>query len=392
MFTMVVLALLLTGRPLFAQEFEKADMLLYRYLESGAAKLMEQIDRDYPDSPHSWFCNAYEMIGVNNDRARELSEAMIEDHPYFAPGYLALGTVLSVGFDDHRKAISQFELAIEMDGEMKVAMKKKCIAHLILREFDDAIRAIDQLMEDDMGNAVYWILNGVAHFGEGDMEILLSSFEIGLQMDFKSLAAVFMPVAQEAVDKAIELAPENIIYLFGRGYARLTSGKYRQASEDFTRAIEMVPGNADFFKYSGSCKLFLEDGEGAQSDLNIALGVNPEDPEIYYYLGVLMNDVLDDPSRAAEYLNNAVELDAQNAGYYYERARSYYKMLNYQAAGDDINRALQYNHRKGDYYALRGNIKQQLGNPSGDFCEDYRKAEEWGTTYNLKRIINRSCR
>jgi len=163
------------------------------------------------------------------------------------------------------------------------------------------------------------------------------------------------------------------------------------SSTDFTRAIELVPGSSDFFKYSGASKLYLNDAEGAQKDLNIALGSNPDDPEIYYYLGVLMNDVKEQPSRAYEYLNLAIELDEQNPDYYYERSKSAYEMMDYQAALDDINMTLSYNHRKGDFYALRGHIKIKLGNPSEDFCQDYHKAVEWGTSYNLKRILRKSC-
>ena len=154
----------------------------------------------------------------------------------------------------------------------------------------------------------------------------------------------------------------------------------------------MVPGSSDFYKYSGACKLYLDDGEGAQRDLNIALGSNPDDPEIYYYLGVLMNDVLDQPSTAYEYMSNAIELDDQNADYYYERARSSFDMLNFQAARDDINIALQQNHRQGDFYALRGQIKMELDDSQADFCQDFQKALEWGTSYNLTRTIKKACK
>ncbi len=137
--------------------------------------------------------------------------------------------------------------------------------------------------------------------------------------------------------------------------------------------------------------MMYDDFEGGQKDLNVALSVNPDDPEIYYYLGVLMNDHIKQSAMAREYLNNAIGLDENNALYFYERSKASYRMMDYEGARDDINKALQIDHRKGDFYAQRGNVKMKLGSKTDDFCADFNKALEWGTTYNLKRIMKKSC-
>ena len=237
-----------------------------------------------------------------------------------------------------------------------------------------------------------FIIRGIASQGLGMQEDFLADFEIGLQIDYKALASIFSSRVSQAIDNAIALAPDNIIYIYARGFANFANSHYRQALADFIKAIEMVPGSSDFYKYSGACQLYLDNGEGAQKDLNIALGSNPDDPEIYYYLGVLMNDILNQPSTAHEYMNNAIELDDQNPGYYYERARASYGMLNYQAAKDDINMALLKDQTIGDYYALRGQIKMKLDDSPDDFCQDFRQALDRGTSYNLKRIMKKACK
>jgi tetratricopeptide (TPR) repeat protein len=204
--------------------------------------------------------------------------------------------------------------------------------------------------------------------------------------------SICLDIAGDAVNKAIEMAPENANYYFARGYAHFKHENYRTALADFTIAVNMVSGSSDFRKYAGATKIFLEDVDGAQTDLNIALGINPDDPEIYYYLGILMNDIEEQSSKAFEYFDLAIGLDATNPTYFYERSKSSFNLMDYQSARDDINMALYLDHHSGDYYALRGEIKMKMETPATDFCYDFKRAMEWGTTYNLKRIMKKSCR
>jgi tetratricopeptide (TPR) repeat protein len=95
---------------------------------------------------------------------------------------------------------------------------------------------------------------------------------------------------------------------------------------------------------------------------------------------------------AQEYMNLAIELDENKALYYYERSKAGHKMMNHDEALEDINRAIQLDHSYGDFYALSGNIKMKIGNPAEKFCPDFRKAIEWGTTYNLKRAMKKTCK
>jgi tetratricopeptide (TPR) repeat protein len=259
-----------------------------------------------------------------------------------------------------------------------------------LKEFQGAREDFNQAIKLRRGYALGYILRGVANYSLGDTDAMLADLEIGLQLDFKALAKV-LDIAGDAVNKAIDMAPENVNYYFSRGYAHFTDQNYRPALADFTTAVNAVSGSSDFLKYSGATKVYLEDAAGAQTDLNHALGINPDDPEIYYYLGILMNDIEEQPSRAFEYFSLAIEQEDTNPLYFYQRSKSSYNLLDYQSARDDINMALYLDHHSGDFYALRGQIKMKMGNPAADFCYDFKRALEWGTTNNLKRIMKKSC-
>ncbi len=366
------------------------EILLERYLATGDNETKEQIKERYPGSAYHHFCNTYELLHVNNQKAKELAEALIRDHPDFALGYFALGTIYGNGLMQYSTAIIQFNKSIDLDSLFIRSWTNRGMAKIKLKDYQGAKEDFNKAVKLKRGYALGYILRGVANYWLDDDDAMLADFEIGLQLDFKALSSV-LGIAGVAVDEAIERAPENVNYYYARGYAHFANKNYRTALDDFTKTLEMVSGSSEFHKYAGASKVYMADTEGAQVDLNIALGINPDDPDIYYYLGILMNDHQDQPSRAYEYFNHAIELDDKNPLYYFERSKSSYNLMDYPTARDDVNTALYLNHYNGDFYALRGYIKMKMGSPSPDYCHDFNQAEEWGNTYNLKRIMKKSC-
>ena len=387
-----LLFFILTIFPAIYLSADDPDQLLQWYIETGSNEYAEKIREQYPESPHEKFCNAWEYLNANNAIARELAGELVKDHPDFAPAYFALGSILAIGYREYSEAVSMFDRSIELDPGCIYSYRNWGIAKIGLEDYTGAKEDFEHLMKLKRGYAEGFLLRGVANHGLGDEEAMKADFEIGLQLDFQSLSRIPGDLAEEAMDEAIESAPDNAIYYYARGYASFVKGNYRSAGTDFGKCIELVPGSSDFYKYSGASKMQYDDFKGGQKDLNYALSANPDDPETYYFLGILMNDFLKQPTMAREYMNLAIGLDESNELYYYERAKAAFRMMDYEEARNDINRALLLDYRKGDFYALRGNIKMKTGTPPEDYCPDYAKAVEWGTTYNLKRVMKKSCR
>ncbi len=367
------------------------EILLEHYLETSDIESLEAIKEQFPESAYHHFCDSYELLHVNDQKAKELAEALIREHPDFALGYFALGTIYGNGLGQYSTAIIQFNKSIDLDPEFSRSWLNRGITKIGLKDFQGAREDFNQAVTLKRGFALGYILRGVANYELEDTDAMMSDLEIGLQLDFKALADV-LDIAGNAVSKAIEMAPENVNYYFARGYAHFAAENYRPALSDFTTTVNMVSGSSEFLKYAGATKVFLEDTEGAQTDLNIALGINPDDPDIYYYLGILMIDYEEQFSRAYEYFDLAIGQDDSQPVYFYQRSRASYNLMDYQTARDDINMALYLDHHSGDCYALRGQIKMKMGSPDSDFCYDFKRALEWGTTYNLKRIMKKTCK
>ena len=390
--TASLLGYILLQFPILAHS-QKSDpeVLLDRYLESNDIESREAIKEQFPESAFHHFCDSYELLHVNDQKAKELAEALIREHPEFALGYFALGTIYGNGLGQYSTAIIQFNKSIELDPEFSRSWLNRGIAKMGMKDYQGAWEDFNYAIVLKREYALGCILRGVASYKLDDTDAMLSDLEIGLQLDFKALSNV-LDLAGDAVSMAIEKAPQNVNYYFARGYAHFDHKHYRPALEDFSRVLNMVTGNSEFLKYAGATKVFLEDAEGAQTDLNIALGINPDDPEIYYYLGILMSNVKEQPARAFEYFHLAIELEDANPLYFYHRSKASYDLMDYQSARDDINMALYLDHHSGDCYALRGHIKMKMGSPVKDICHDFLRAEEWGTSYNLKRIMKKTCR
>lgn len=366
------------------------EIMLEHYLEKKDIESREAIKEQFPESAYHHFCNSYELLNVNNQKAKELAEALIREHPDFALGYFALGTIYGDGLGQYSTAIIQFNKSIELDPDFPPSWLNRGIARLGLEDYKGASMDFDQAIAIRRGYALGYILRGITDYKLGNIKAMLSDLEIGLQLDFKALSKV-LDLAEEAVGLAIDKAPENANYYYARGYAYFANQQYRAALSDFTTAVKMVSGSSEFLKYSGAIKIFLDDAEGARTDLNMALSINPDDPEIYDYLGILMSDIEEQPARAQEYFSLAIEQDDTNPLYFFHRSKSSLELRDYQAARDDINLALYMDHHSGDYYALRGHIKMQMGSQAEDYCLDFRRALEWGTSYNLKRILKKYC-
>ncbi len=279
---------------------EDPDQLLHGFLNTGSPEYANKLREEFPGSPQEKFCNAWEYIEANKDIARQLAEELVRDHPDFAPGYFLLGAVLKTGFEDYAGSAASLDSCIRLDPGFTLAFQYRGLARMGLGQFRQAKEDFDVVLESKRGYATGFLLRGVANYNLEDEEAMKADFEIGMQLDFRALSTIPGDLADEAMDRAIEAAPENAIYYYARGYASFIKGNYRSAASDFRKCIQLVPGSSDFYKYSGACKMHLEDLEGGQTDLNYALSVNPDDPETYYFLGILMNDFIKQPAMARE--------------------------------------------------------------------------------------------
>ena len=373
-------------------EDEVIQKYLDSYISSGDPEMVKKIGLEAPDSKYHRFCLAYELLDEDNQKGLLLSRKLVWDYPDFPEANFALGTFMINGTKQYDSAIIYLDRAIKLKPDFISAWFNRGIGGINIKNYKGAMSDFNKVIESDNGHSGAYIMRAVSGYMLQDYKSMLSDIEIALQIDPLILSDLYFIQVRKAIDKAIELAPENVNLYSGRGYANYEAGYFRLAVNDFAKALKLVPGNYEYYKMMGVSKIYLNDAPGAESDLKVALGINPDDAEIYYFLGLLANDLLGQPEKSWEYLNQAIDLDSLNPLYYYQRAWASYNLYDFETAITDVDRAIELDNRNGDYYTLRaltmlnGELETEY-----NYCEDLRNAERLGTTYKVEIYLERYC-
>ena len=123
------------------------------------------------------------------------------------------------------------------------------------------------------------------------------------------------------------------------GRLALQDKNYTEAIEFFNYAIKDIPGQYDGYFLRGVAKYYLDDHNGAEKDLSLAIGLLPEFPRLYLVRGLIYFDLrrFDD---AIEDLDKALQLDSTFYEVYYYRTRIFLELGKYQEAYDDCYKAI----------------------------------------------------
>lgn len=117
------------------------------------------------------------------------------------------------------------------------------------------------------------------------------------------------------------------------------------------------------------------DPQGARSDYDRAIALNPQDANAYNNRGVLKDDKFDDPQGALSDYNQAIILNPQYSSAYFNRGASkHYQLNDYQGALSDYDRAIFLNPQYTDAYRNRGSLKHNQLNDYQDALSDYDRA------------------
>ena len=98
-------------------------------MDAVRLKLLEQYVKEEPEDPFNWYALALEESKKNSDKAIELFEYVLKNHPEYLPAYYHAGNLyLAVGDTDRAKTILQkgVDLA-KLTGEQKAMRELKAL-------------------------------------------------------------------------------------------------------------------------------------------------------------------------------------------------------------------------------------------------------------------------
>lgn len=175
--------------------------------------------------------------------------------------------------------------------------------------------------------------------------------------------------ALEYMNRAVTVAPRNYKGFYNRGLLFLKNKQPGQAIQSFNQALALY----DYAKaYTGRASAYymLGDIAKAMNDAQLALTTDPRSAKAHFVLANCYNDLNRLDEALASY-NKSIELNGQEADFYFKRAITYGKKQDFRACLDDLLLCLAINPLYYEAYYWKGVAKVNLGE---DPCEDLKVA------------------
>lgn len=157
-----------------------------------------------------------------------------------------------------------------------------------------------------------------------------------------------------------------------------------------TPAGETSPKALDLFN-QGLQKMERQDFQGAITDFNESLKIEPNNAETHYFRGLAF-DLLEENDKAIEDYTTAIRIAPDNTFAYNNRGTVYAELKNYQKAIDDYNQALKLDGENANAYYNRGLAHAAL-EKSTEAIADFQKAadiyKKQGKTQDYQDAMNR---
>ena len=174
--------------------------------------------------------------------------------------------------------------------------------------------------------------------------------------------------------KALALNPDH--YLSRQRMAFLTQSSDEEALEALTQSIAIAPENPEPFKQRGYYRLSHKDPSGAKDDFLQALSMDPEDAQLWFYLGNSWVG-LKNFRESEKAFGKAIELEPRNVEYLLHRGQSRYRMNEFQNALADFTLVTIYDPDYDSGFYHKGITLQRIsGGKTG--CPDLKKAMDMG--------------
>jgi tetratricopeptide (TPR) repeat protein len=181
---------------------------------------------------------------------------------------------------------------------------------------------------------------------------------------------------------AINIEPNNSIYLYFRGTLYIKLNKDDLAFNDFTKCIE-IDGYPDAYKDRGNIYIRRGKIDLAIQDYKCGIKMDQKNARIYFNLAVAYNDYKKDYNNAILTYTFALQYDPKMAEAYNNRGNVYYNKSDYDEAISDFTKAIQL----GNYLAYfnRGNayyLTKRYNEAINDYNEAIKINPNNSTAYN----------
>jgi tetratricopeptide (TPR) repeat protein/serine/threonine protein kinase len=293
---------------------------------------------------------AYAAYRLEPDAEAAISAltAALAAAPDYAPAHNYLGLVyLEMG--DYANARPRFERAAELDPAFVEPLINLGRMLAEQQQFAQAIVAYTQALDRDATSLLALSLRALSALELGNVDAARADLAQCLQINANFAPCLaydgFLRLQQEdflgaiePLTQAINQAPDAQT-LDWRAQAYGAAGRFEEAIVDLTQAIAQDAFNPVYVTRRALYRVFVQELDGAQADIDRALELNPTYPPIYYAQGILAL-ALGDNRAAVEAFTRAIELDP-TAENFLGRGRANLAARAFRESRSDLEEALR---------------------------------------------------
>jgi len=284
------------GKRIEYQDFSsemREDTMFHRSLERQINALSSS-RTDTETQARFLLMSAYlsNLRGTHAEAMRLSKQALALDPP--AGIATALWTNLGqayTGYQEYENAEQAFRQAVEIDDKNQVAFAGLAYVYYRMGRYQEAIQAADQALALDVGDANSWLIRGRALADRGDVGeayISLVRADALRPQNAETLSRLIAILyergeierALSLADQVISLSSNDANAWFYRAWVLLRLEQHSAANEAFNRAIQLAPYDA--YGWLGRGQLY--EALGAITDAlqmyGQALSLRPDDPVI----------------------------------------------------------------------------------------------------------------
>ena len=294
-------------------------------------------------------------------KAKEFYNKSLSVDPDFAPAYLGMARLESLGSEKHAPVkpgadISKYlQLAIEKDPQYGEAYLERASFLLDQGDAEGALKDLAKAEKILPDSPLIYLHRAEIALAEGDMGTALENATRANELDLTLLPSYRLLAEAAAAQGEVEQALEAIdVYLLYeqedpaawviQGQALYARGEYSETMKALNKALQLDKSNTDAYLYRGLTYIELEQGQRAVNDIYKVMQSEPTSFKVNLSFGraLLAAGRLGD---SLGQINRSLDLaksDEEEAQAYYWRARVYEAIGNAPTALRDWKKLLTY--------------------------------------------------
>ncbi len=256
---------------------------------------------------------------------------------------------------DRTKAIDLLSQCIKKDSSFTDAYYHRGIAYFKEGKYDSALYDFKVVEEQRPDRSIIWMYKGFTYRNQGNIEEALASFSNYIALN---------PTDTSAYSYIL------------RGKVKYELGDFEGAVSDYDMAMKLQPFEEKYQYYRFVALFDAKQYQQALEALDRLIEINNEFYGYYFYKGNVLL-AMERYTNAIYMYNIAILKNYNNADSYYMRATAYLALDQYQKALEDYNTAIVLKPNDGTFYSHRGNCKFEMGEKSAA-CADWNEAGALG--------------